>query len=353
MSPGATPAIAFLATLFVIGRSTPPASGEPLWAYGFNTPPQPGAHAATAGPPTHAPVARQPLAPQLELHRIAGSPAAFSLVDARDGHNVVDWFPDEHPPLSSLLMHGPASMGPNGYACAYCHLPNGRGKPENANVAGLPEAYVIRQLHDLRDGLRSSADPRKANARQMVALARAMSEAEITEFARFVSALPQARWTRVVESPVVPPTEFEAGMYVPTSDQLTQPINGRIVEVPENPAETRYRNPHSGFIAYVPPGSVAKGRALVTTGARTVACATCHGPNLEGVGDIPGIAGRSPTYLARQLYDFQRGTRHGVQSAPMQPVTANLTESDILAITAYVATLEPRPALPPAKPPKS
>jgi cytochrome c553 len=44
---------------------------------------------------------------------------------------------------------------------------------------------------------------------------------------------------------------------------------------------------------------------------RTVPCGMCHGPDWRGLGPIPGIAGRSPSYLARQLYDFQRGAAAG------------------------------------------
>jgi cytochrome c553 len=55
--------------------------------------------------------------------------------------------------------------------------------------------------------------------------------------------------------------------------------------------------------------------------------------------DAPGIAGRSPSYLARQLYDFQQGTRHGEMAAAMQPVVANLTAADIVILTAYAASL--------------
>ena len=69
-------------------------------------------------------------------------------------------------------------------------------------------------------------------------------------------------------------------------------------------------------------------------------CAGCHGEGLHGADDIaPAIAGRSPSYLARQLYDFQQGTRHGEMAAAMQPVVAKLTGGDIVNLTAYAASL--------------
>ena len=54
---------------------------------------------------------------------------------------------------------------------------------------------------------------------------------------------------------------------------------------------------------------------------------------------MPPIAGRSPSYLARQLYDFQQGTRNGASAPLMRLVVANLTEEHIVAITAYAASL--------------
>jgi cytochrome c553 len=86
----------------------------------------------------------------------------------------------------------------------------------------------------------------------------------------------------------------------------------------------------------VPPGAVAKGRRI----AARLNCAQCHGQKLTGSGSTaPRIAGRSPSYLARQLYDFQQGTRHGEMAAQMQPVAAKLSAADIVNLTAYVASL--------------
>ena len=63
----------------------------------------------------------------------------------------------------------------------------------------------------------------------------------------------------------------------------------------------------------MPVGSIKKGEALVTTGGgKTTKCSVCHGADLKGLGPVPGIAGRSPSYTVRQLFDTQRGTRKGV-----------------------------------------
>ena len=56
---------------------------------------------------------------------------------------------------------------------------------------------------------------------------------------------------------------------------------------------------------------------------KTTACGTCHGLDLHGVADVPPIAGRSPSYLARQLFDIQRKTRNGVSAQLMHLVGTN------------------------------
>ena len=57
-----------------------------------------------------------------------------------------------------------------------------------------------------------------------------------------------------------------------------------------------------------------------------------------GVGAIPGIAGRTASYIMRQLWDMKQGTR---VSPLMAPAIENLTQQDMLAISAYIASLDP------------
>lgn len=331
------------------------ATPEPLWAYGFLTAAAPGEKIASPNTPTHALRPTEDAAEQTRKRRIVGSAGSFSLVEIRDGHDVVDWFPGEHPPLTPIMKNGPAALGEKAYGCAFCHMPNGHGRPENAAVAGLPAAYFIRQMHDLKNGLRGSAEPRKTNTLIMVSHAQAMTDDEIKASADYFAALSFKPWIRVVETERVPRSKIVTNMFVPIETAPTELLAGRIMEMPENADATELlRDPHSGFIAYVPVGSVKKGEALVTTGgatinagkttpAKTIACATCHGPDLKGVAEIPGIAGRSPSYVARQLYDIQQGTRKSPLSQLMLPAVANLTADDLVAIAAYVASLSPAP----------
>jgi cytochrome c553 len=251
------------------------------------------------------------------------------------------------------MKNGPAKLGANAYGCAFCHLPNGQGKPENAPVNSLPVEYFVRQIQDMRNGLRSSAEHRKSNTLVMILLAQAMTDAEIRESAEYFSKVPYKPWIRVVETERVPRSKIVSNLFVPIETEHTELLAGRIMEMPENAEATELlRDPHSGFVAYVPIGSVKRGEALVTTGGatvvdgqtvpgKTIACTTCHGPDLKGVAEVPGIAGRSPSYIARQLYDIQQGTRKSPLSQTMLPVVANLTGDDLVAIAAYVSSLMP------------
>lgn len=361
-TPGGLPARrSLLCLLLALGCAAPGARAagepEPLWAYGYLSPPAPGdrPRAQTPPPTTRALRPNEAPAEQTRPRHVVGSLAAYSEVDIRDGGDVVDWFPGDHPPMPAILSRGPASLAPASWGCAYCHLPNGRGRPENAPVAGQSAAYTLRQLEDFRDDLRTSADPRKPNTPIMAGLAKAMTADEMREAAAYFAAIRWTPWTRVVETDLVPPTRVAGNLFLPTGRERTEPIAGRIIEVPEDEAQSEgLRNPRSGFIAYAPAGSLQRGEALVTTGglavadgrivpARTIACATCHGPDLMGLVDVPGIAGRSPSYLARQLYDLQQGTRRGKASAFMQPVVAHLSAGDLVDIAAYVASRTPPP----------
>ncbi len=347
-------------------------AGEPLWAFGFEQPPKPGEKATPqfttpyplgllAPPDRHLRV-DQSAEEQTQMLHIAGSRAAFSLLDIRDGKNVVDWFPDDHPPMPDVIAHGPARLGKLRVGCAACHLPNGKGRPENAQPGGLPVGYIVRQLEDFRTGLRYSADPRKANTNLMIELAKAMTDEELKAAAEYFSSIPFTPWVRVIETDRVPQTHLVNNLFLPVEGAPSESIAGRIIEVPEDQEQSeKYRNPHSGFVAYVPPGSIAKGKDLVTTGGmrilgdrivqgKTTACITCHGPGLTGVGDVPPIAGRSASYIARQLWDIQQGTRHGVSSQLMKMVVANLNGEDLVDIAAYVASRPPMPiAMPGSK----
>lgn len=317
---------------------------EPLWAYAWSTQPKPGDTAAPQASPTRNLRPNEDPQEQTKPRNVEGSRAAYSLVDIRDGHNVIDWFPGDHPPMTDIIKHGPASLAERGRGCGSCHLPNGKGRPENAPPAGQPAAYTMQQLRDFRDGKRYTADPRKPNTPTMIALARAMTEEEMRQSAEYFAAMPWTPWMRVVEADRIPEMHLEQGnMYITVGKEPTEPLAGRIVETPEDAYQANMvRNTRSGWVVYVPVGSLARGKNLVTTGGgKTVACATCHGTDLMGSGEFPGIGGRSPSYMMRQLWDMKRGTRNGLYADIMKPVIVNLTVDDMTAIVAYLASITP------------
>jgi len=174
----------------------------------------------------------------------------------------------------------------------------------------------------------------------MIAYAKAMSDEEVKAAAEYFAAMKWTPWIKVVEAATVPKTRIAGGMFLRIEGNETEAIGDRIIEVPDDTERTELlRDPRSGFTAFVPVGSIKKGEALVTTGGgKTTKCSVCHGADLKGLGPVPGIAGRSPSYTVRQLFDTQRGTRKGVWADLMKPVVANLTNDEMLAIAAYTAS---------------
>ncbi len=309
---------------------------------------------ATAALPTESPFAEEPLPawayavnpPGMKpspddgvVRRVPGSERGYTLTQIRDLYNVPDWHPGDHPSMPGSVVRGGAK---GAFACGFCHLPNGQGRPENASLAGLPASYIIQQVADLKAGTRRSSEPKSLPANLMTAVANAATEAEVREAAVYFAGLRPRSWIRVVETPTVPQTKVAGWMLVAVEPAATEAIGMRIIEMPENLERTELRDSTSGFIAYVPPGSLHRGKELVTSGAgKTNACGVCHGQDLRGLGPIPALAGRSPSYIVRQLVDLQRGARAGAWSPLMKGVVAGLKDEDIVAIAAYTASLAP------------
>jgi cytochrome c553 len=308
------------------GSAPPAAAATPLpWAYPLNPPAQPGA---------------QPAAPDTGEHRLPASSKAFTRKQVTDLFNPPDWYPDDHPSMPEIVAHG---HRPDVRACGYCHLPNGQGRTENASLAGLPAGYIVQQMADYRNGLRKSSEPKMGPPSLMLTLGKAASEEESRSAAEYFSKLKYKPWVRVVEAKMVPKTHVEGWIMVPDEHGGEEPIGMRIVETPESHERFELRDSMSGFVAYVPVGSLKKGEDLVTKGGsgKTLRCSICHGEGLKGLGQLPFLAGRSPSYLVRQMYDFKTGNRQGSWSPLMKEAVAKLTTEDMVAIAAYAASLKP------------
>jgi cytochrome c553 len=315
----------FVPVILCAALSLNAADGPPEWAYG--TTPQ-------TGP------ARPPLPSDTSLKHLAGSTATFTTAQIYDRFGPADWFPGGHPAMPAVVAYG---RKPEIWACALCHYPNGKGRPENAGVSGLPVFYFIEQMHEFKEGLRSSADTRKKNTNVMIAIAKAMTDEEIKASAEYFGSMRWTPWIKVVETDTVPKTYTNVGMFLPLEGNEKEPLGRRIIETPFDVEATEgLRDPRSGFFAYAPIGSIGKGEALVThSNDKTLACGACHGPDLKGLGPVPGLAGRSPSYLVRQMYDMQQGTRRGSWTELMKTVVSGLSQEDMLNIAAYLSSREP------------
>jgi cytochrome c553 len=277
--------------------------------------------------------------PDQQTRHVPNSNEAFTTAQTQDLFTVPDWHPGDHPPMPEIVSRG---RKPDVFACGYCHLPNGLGRPENASLAGLSANYITHQVTDFRSGARKSSEPRHLPTTNMITHETKATSQEIAAAARYFAGLPRKPWIRVIETNTVPKTHVSGWMLVADTPAAMEPIGQRIIEMPEDLQRTELRDDTSGFIAYVPEGSLSKGMGLVTTGGDgKKPCAKCHGAGLRGDGNVPSIAGRSPSYIVRQLYDIQSGTRSGAGSLQMRRQVAKLSLDDMTAIAAYLASLKP------------
>jgi len=325
-----------------------PAASErgqaPDWAYGYlkalgpNDPVAPPCGAAAQPFPDCA-YAAAPLPDDGIQRELPGAASKFTRNQAYFDYGPADWYPGDHPAMPDIVAHGNQSAGVR--ACALCHFPNGQGKMENGGVAGLSAPYILEQLKKFKSGERRSADPRKANTNEMAQIARLLTDEETGAAANYFASMKWRPWVKVVEAEMAPAVRSTTnGLFLPVAGAAPIPLGNRIIEVPANPERSDVmRDPRSGFIAYVPPGSIARGEAIAkAAGGKGTRCGLCHGPDLKGLKNVPGIAGRTASYLMRQLWDIQQGAR---KSPVMTPLVAKLELGDLTDVAAYVASLEP------------
>jgi cytochrome c553 len=297
---------------------------------------------ADTGPPAWA----YPLAPKGPPAKPSDAPftvpdSALSLTKAQINlFNPPDWHPEDHPAMPEVVAKG---RRPDVNACGYCHLPSGQGRPENAKLAGLPPAYFLRQMADFKSGARVSSVAHRGPLGGMVANAKAIHDDEAAQAAAYFASVAPRPSVKVIEAAMAPRTVDKGWILVLAPEGGTEPIGNRIIETPQSLELFEKRDGRSVILAYVPPGSLKKGRAIAAgrSGKPKLACVACHGEGLNGAGEIPGLAGRSPTYIVRQLYDFRTGGRHGEMAAAMQTVAKGLTPEEIVEVAAYLASAPP------------
>jgi cytochrome c553 len=311
--------------LLSLGVALPVSAAEfPSWAYPDRASP------AQPAPPDGGP-----------LITVPDSDAAFTLAQIRDPDNIADWHPNDHSAMPEIVAKGDPlrRQGIRG-ACGFCHTPSGAGRPENAAISGLAPAYFKQQIINFRNGDRQGSASYREPQNYMIQFAQVITNAEIEEAAAYFASIEPTSFVTVIESETAPKT-ISPGFFLALDPAGgSEPLGRRIIEVPDDLERFEHRDPRTTFTAYVPMGSLARGEELVSGGgAKTIACAICHGEGLKGLGDVPHIAGRSPSYIMRQLYDMKTGTRAG-SAQLMAQVVANLELDDMIAITAYVASLD-------------
>jgi len=268
-----------------------------------------------------------------EAKSVEGSTKKYTPQEIDNLLSPPDWFPEAHKPAPGIVQKGHGAA----LACGSCHLMSGLGHPESADLTGFTADYIVQQMLDFKNGTR------KDYAR-MNGISKEVSDQESREAAEWFASLSRKKWSRVVEASMVPKTFVGQGrMRFADPKGGMEPIGNRIITVPEDQEKARMRDPRSGFVSYVPPGSINKGKALAETGGRnkTIACTICHGDGMKGLANVPRIAGLHPIYVARQLHLFKDGDRNGPDAALMKKPVMQLTNDDILNISAYIGSLSP------------
>jgi cbb3-type cytochrome c oxidase subunit III len=91
-----------------------------------------------------------------------------------------------------------------------------------------------------------------------------------------------------------------------------------------------------------PKTNIAAGKKIFIEGipsAKVPACASCHGEDAKGNGEIPRLAGQLYPYVVTQLTNWAK-ERAETNSSIMAPIAHNLTQSQIHAVAAYVSYLQ-------------
>jgi cytochrome c553 len=273
--------------------------------------------------------------------RVPGSSEIFTEAQIHSRSQVIDWFPDTHPPVPAFMKK---ADDPSIWACAKCHMPSGSGRPENAAVAGLPADYIFAQVPALMHGERKYPEAIDRPSTLMNDASRVLTTDQIKAAARYYASLRYRSYIDVIETENVPALE-EFGQVWFAIPGPPEPLGARIIEVPEDRDLFERRDPYGRYKAYVPKGSIKRGRALAMKGAgdATKFCATCNGNGLRGGADLPAppLAGRFPAYLFRQLYGFRTGAHAGSNAELMTAVVKDMTLDQMIDLAAYAASLRP------------
>ena len=101
------------------------------------------------------------------------------------------------------------------------------------------------------------------------------------------------------------------------------------------------------YFSTLPPKAAADGNGEIAAIGRTLyedgdpdsnitACVVCHGPNAEGIRDIPRLGGLDYHYLKRRLAQWGEGY-HAAAAPPMPRIASKLSPNEIEALASYLS----------------
>src|SRR2546430_15159020 len=137
-----------------------------------------------------------------QLFHIPGSTKSYTDTEINRSTSTVDWFPELHPaPPASVISGKQGAYN----ACGQCHLIDGRGKPDTADLRGLPVAYFLQQLADMKDGKRRGSVSH-ATVNDMIPVAKAIDAQDAKLAAEYFHSVPAVRGASVIEPEAAPAT---------------------------------------------------------------------------------------------------------------------------------------------------
>ena len=103
----------------------------------------------------------------------------------------------------------------------------------------------------------------------------------------------------------------------------------------------------ANYFASIPPRPANDGNSVLAARGRTiymdgipeaniVSCYACHGPNAEGIRDIPRLGGLAYFYIKARLEQWGEGY-HSTPGSPMPMVATHLGPEEVEALASYLS----------------
>ena len=210
--------------------------------------------------------------------------------------------------------------------CAACHGADGISPmPNYPNLAGQHGAYIAKQLKMFKDGARSDII--------MAPMAAALSEQDMADLGAYFQSLG---------------SESSGGAAAAPAAEAAQEVAQEVATETQAVAAEVASSVASGVTSAIEDAASVSGGNIAAGKAKSAACAACHGVDGNSLVPMyPKIAGQSAAYIAKQLADFKKGMssggKEGRADPVMAPMTAALSEQDMIDLGAYFASHKAKP----------